>query len=80
MTADAKSREYGAANPSLTAIFTGFENGETFGSPVVAGSPDLATSATPTSTVLGGPYPITITVGSLAAANYDFAFVPGCSP
>ena len=77
VTADAKSREYGAANPALTAGFTGFKNGEVLGTSGVTGTPTLATIATPTSSVLGGPYPITITVGSLAAPNYDFVVVPG---
>ncbi len=71
VTADPVSRGYGAPNPTLTASYAGFVLGDTFGSSVT-GSPVLATTATPASTVLGGPYPITVDLGSLAAANYDF--------
>src|SRR5262249_45407677 len=35
------------------------------------------TSATATSSVVGSPYPITCTQGTLTAANYDFTFVNG---
>ena len=48
-------------------------NGDT--SSVVSGSPDLSTTATTTSPV--GTYPINITLGTLAATNYDFSLVPG---
>src|SRR3989304_3864839 len=42
----------------------------------VTGSPSLTTLATATSAV-PGPYTITAAVGTLAANNYDFAFVDG---
>jgi hypothetical protein len=73
VTADNKSRTYGAANPLFTASITGFVNGEN--SSVISGSPALTTTALATSSV--GTYTITATQGSLAAANYTFAFVNG---
>ncbi len=73
MTASNASRLFGAANPAPTAIITGFVNGDTSG--VVNGSPSCSTTATPSSP--GGTYPITCTQGSLATANYTFAFTPG---
>ena len=68
VTADDKSRAFGAANPALTASYTGFANGDT--SAVLSGVPGLATAATNTSDV--GSYPITAAVGTLTAANYTF--------
>jgi len=73
VTADAKSRAYGAANPTLTVTLTGFVNSET--SAVVSGSAALSTTATATSTV--SDYAITAAIGSLSATNYDFGFAPG---
>lgn len=71
--ADDKSKTWGAPNPALTYSVTGFVNGET--AAVLSGSPDIATSASTTSPQ--GMYGIAISVGSLAAANYTFALVPG---
>src|SRR5207249_2690205 len=73
--ADDKTRAYGAANPLLTATFSGFVNGDNSGS--LNGSPSLSTTATASSPVAGGPYPITVTQGTLSAANYSFNFVTG---
>ena len=65
VTADAQSRIYGAANPTLTYTDTGLLNGDTL-------SGALATTATTTSNV--GPY--AITQGTLAAsANYALSYV-----
>jgi hypothetical protein len=77
VTADNLSRPYGAANPVLTAGFSGFVNGETLASSGITGSPGLTTTAIAGSTVSGGPYPITAALGSLNAVNYSFAFVNG---
>ena len=71
ITADDKTRAIGAANPALTATYTGFVNGDTAASldaPAV-----LATSATASS--LPGTYPIT--VSGAADANYTITFTPG---
>jgi hypothetical protein len=73
VTADNKSKTYGAANPTLTATITGFVNGDN--ASVVSGSPALSTSATASSPV--GSYTITAAQGSLSAANYDFVFANG---
>lgn len=65
---------YGAALPALTYGFTGFVNGDTAAA-AVSGAPQLATTATAKSPV--GSYPITAAAGTLKAANYSFAYVPG---
>ncbi len=70
MTADNKMRAYGAANPPLTAMFTGFVLGETLATSGITGSPLLTTTVTATTPV--GTYPITVGVGTLASANYAF--------
>ena len=75
MTADPKSRAYGAANPTLTASYSGFKNGETYLTSDVTGAPALSTSATASSPV--GAYTITAAVGTLASGNYAFSFVNG---
>src|SRR5581483_565527 len=72
VTADNKSKVYGAANPPLTVSYSGFVNGESAG--VLTGTPSL-TTATPDSGV--GNYSITVTAGTLGAANYSFNFVGG---
>src|SRR2546429_5857223 len=73
VTANNASRAYGAANPTFTASYSGFVNGDT--AAVLSGSPSLSTSASATSDV--GSYTITAAQGTLAAANYTFAFVNG---
>jgi hypothetical protein len=76
VTADSKSRLFGAANPALTATLSGFVLGQNLATSGVTGSASCTTAATATSS--GGGYPITCTLGSLAAANYGFGpFVPG---
>ncbi len=75
ISAENKSRTYGATNPPLTATYSGFVNGED--SSVLSGRPTLSTSATIGSPVAGSPYPITVTQGTLSAANYQFSFVAG---
>src|SRR5204863_11732 len=73
VTADPKSKVYGAGNPSLTYTITGFVNGDP--GTVVSGVAGCNTTATPLSGV--GGYPITCTQGSLSATNYTFSFVGG---
>lgn len=72
VTADNVSKLYGDPNPAFTFTFSGFVNGDT--ASVITGSPSC-TSAPATSNV--GAYPIVCTPGTLAAANYSFAFVNG---
>ncbi len=64
---------YAAPLPPLTYTITGYVNGDT--SSVVSGAPAETTTATSSSAA--GNYPITVTQGTLAAANYTFAFVSG---
>jgi hypothetical protein len=73
VTANSLSRPFGAANPTLTYTCTGFVNGED--ASALTGSPVLTTTAALPSSI--GTYPITITQGSLSAANYSFSFVDG---
>ena len=71
VNADAKIKTQGHANPSLTASYTGFVNGDT--SAVLSGSPSLSTLATTSSPVVA--YAITADQGTLSSANYSFQFV-----
>jgi uncharacterized repeat protein (TIGR01451 family) len=73
VTAENKTRVFGAANPPLTFTVTGFVNGEGPGN--LTGAPNLSTTANAASAP--GTYPITITQGTLANPNYTFAFVNG---
>ena len=74
VTANNISRLFDVANPALTFSFTGFANGDT--SSVVSGTaPTIATSANRISPL--GSYPITLTGGSLTAANYTISLVAG---
>jgi hypothetical protein len=58
----------------LTYAMTGFVNGDTKAK-ATAGQPALSTTATSKSAA--GSYPITVKIGSLAAANYTFTLVNG---
>src|SRR6185295_3979168 len=58
VTADNKTKTYGALNPTLTATVVGEVAG---GDPV---NYTLATTATQFSSVAGSPYAITVTLGS----------------
>ena len=77
VTANNKSRAYGATNPTFDATITGFVNGETLATSDVTGTPACTTAATPASPVSGSPYVITCTIGTLASSNYSFNFVVG---
>lgn len=74
VTANNTNRVYGAANPLFTASYSGFVNGEN--TSVLSGAPSVTSSAT-VSSVVGGPYAIRATQGTLGAANYTFNFVNG---
>ena len=73
VSADAKSRNYGARNPTLTASYSGWLNGDT--AAVLAGAPALACAAATNSPV--GSYTITVSAGTLSATNYSLAFTNG---
>jgi hypothetical protein len=76
VTAVDTTKYLNAPNPTMTATFTGFKNGEDRAtSGVMTGSPSLTSVATGTSPV--GSYTITAAVGTLAATNYTFSFVNG---
>ena len=71
--ADDQIRGYDQPNPVFTYTVTGFVNGEN--SSVLTGTPALSTSATLLSAP--GAYAITVSKGTLAAANYSFSFTNG---
>ncbi|WP_435009062.1 MBG domain-containing protein [Tundrisphaera lichenicola] len=71
ITADDKSKVYGAALPPLTASYSGFVNGDT--SANLESQPSLSTAATSASGV--GTYDIT--AAGAAGLNYNFTYVPG---
>jgi hypothetical protein len=76
ISADSQSKVYGAPLPALTATFTGLVNGDTPASfntsPNVP--PALATTATATSDVVAGGYPITV---NAADPDYTITLVNG---
>jgi hypothetical protein len=73
VTANNLSVAAGLPIPTLTYAITGFVNGDT--QVVVSGTPVLTTLANTGSSP--GTYTITVTAGTLAAANYTFTFVNG---
>jgi hypothetical protein len=73
VTAGTQSMTFGGPVPGLTFTFTGFQGADT--TAVVSGAPQLSTSAASASAA--GTYPITISAGTLSAANYTFNFVNG---
>ena len=75
VTANNVTKAFGAAVPTLTATISGFVNGQTLATSGVTGSALCTTTAVTTSP--GGTYPITCSLGTLAAHNYTFAFVGG---
>ena len=75
MTANNVTKAFGAAVPTLTATISGFVNGQTLATSGVTGQALCTTTATTTSP--GGTYPITCSLGTLAAHNYTFNFVAG---
>ncbi|MBT9491342.1 MAG: filamentous hemagglutinin N-terminal domain-containing protein, partial [Paucibacter sp.] len=72
ITADNKSRLYGAATPALTTVISGFVNGETLASSGLSGSAAVSTSAAPTTGA--GSAAITPALGTLSASNYDVLY------
>ncbi len=68
VTANSTTKAYQAAVPALSYTLSGFVNGET--ASVVTGAPRLTTTASAASPV--GNYPITVSLGTLSAVNYDF--------
>jgi hypothetical protein len=73
VVANDAQRVFEQPNPVFTTTITGFVDGDT--PSVVTGTASLTTPATPTSPA--AVYPIIVTQGTLAAANYTFTFVNG---
>jgi hypothetical protein len=75
VTAAAVAKVYGAANPTFTAAFAGFVNGDD--ESVLHGSADLSTSVTAASPVGTYTNALVAAQGTLSAADYMFTFAPG---
>ena len=75
VTATNLTKQFGAAVPALTVTDSGFVNGQTLATSGVTGQPLCSTTAGTMSPI--GTYPITCQPGTLASANYSFAFVAG---
>ena len=75
VTATNQTKALGAAVPALTATISGYVDGQTLASSGVTGQPTCATTANASSPA--GSYPITCSVGTLAAVNYTFSLVAG---
>ncbi len=73
VTANSLSMIVGGTVPAFTYTPSGFVSPDT--SAVLSGAPAMSIGAA--NTTIEGSYPITITVGTLTAANYSFAFVNG---
>src|SRR5207237_352799 len=73
ITADDKSKAYGAALPTLTVNYSGFVNGDTSASLTV--QPTVTTSATASSHVAGNPY--SITASEAAGSDCTIGYVAG---
>src|SRR5207244_4088422 len=67
VTADNTSRGYGDPNPTFTASYAGFKNGETLATSGVTGAPSLTTAATPASA--RGGVAKSAAIGTRASAN-----------
>ena len=73
VTATNQAMTYGRATPSLTYWLSGLVNGDPMG--VVQGNPVISTTAGLRSGA--GTYAISVSSGTLTAANYTFRFFPG---
>ena len=73
ISADNQTKVYGAALPTLTAIYSGFVNGETSAS--LTTQPTLTTTAAASSHVAGSPY--AITASGAADSDYSISYVNG---
>ena len=74
LTADNKSKSYGAALPALTASYSGFVNGDT--AAILTTQPTLSTTATAASHVAGSPYPIAVS-GAIGNSDYMISYASG---
>jgi len=78
VTADNAAFDEGVTPSGLSAHITGFVNGETLATGGVTGVAGVTTTVTGTSAPGTYPNAIVPTIGTLAAANYDFtSFVAG---
>jgi hypothetical protein len=74
VTANSVSRAYGAADPALGVLYSGFVNGE---DPSVLGGTLAVVDADPATNTAVGSYAGAITASGLTAANYAIPYVAG---
>jgi uncharacterized repeat protein (TIGR01451 family) len=72
VTTQNATKVYGDTNPAFSYVISGFLNNETVA--VVSGTANCNTSANSASPA--GAFPITCSLGTLAATDYNFTFVP----
>jgi alpha-tubulin suppressor-like RCC1 family protein len=75
VTAVNQTMVFGASVPPLAATISGFVNGQTLSTSGVTGHALCTTTGSSASP--GGTYPVICSLGTLAATNYTFSFVPG---
>ena len=73
VTASSPTVAFGSAVPTITPIYSGFQNGDTVA--VVATAPTCSTTYTPASTV--GSTPTTSCSGGVVSSNYSLSYVTG---
>ncbi len=80
VTADAKSRQFGASNPGFTSTISGFVLGQNLATSGVTGAATFS-GAGPSAGISTpvGTYAITPAAGTLSAANYSFLTADGAS-
>jgi hypothetical protein len=76
VTANDKSRLFGATDPPLTATLSGFVNGENASTAGISGTPACRDSVSPSAPVGSYPGAITCTAGTLTTRNYTLAAGP----
>ncbi len=73
ITASSPAMNYGGTAPTITPLYSGFENGD--GASSFTGQPTCSTTATRASSVSGTPY--ASTCSGAVDANYTISYVPG---
>ena len=73
ITANSQTKAYGAGLPTLTALYSGFVNGDTSASLTTLAT--VTTTATAASHVSGDPY--SITASGAADSDYTISYAPG---
>jgi hypothetical protein len=75
ITANSKTKTYGDVNPVFDASYKGFVRGDKLGASDVAGEPVITCAAG--DSAAAGTYTISLDMGTLASANYNFQLENG---